>query len=231
MLLCWCAGLLLKSIGLSIGPPTGLSIGSCIGILLAIPRSMKPNEETTLLPIPPFVRLMESASAATTGTSTERDLAQSFATFRWWVDERLRRVMDVTIALSVIICGLPIWLVCAVAIWWSDPGPVLFRQTRIGLRGRPFEMFKFRSMYCQAEQCRAAVTNMHGAQAVTFKSKHDPRIFPSAGYYVDSVSMRFLKYGMCCAVIWRLLVRVQPSPKRSRNTRLTTVNGCMCYQV
>lgn len=82
--------------------------------------------------------------------------------------------MDISGALI----GLGILLVflipVSLLIVLNDPGPVFFRQTRIGLHGKPFKMWKFRSMVINAEKMKHLVENqMHGP---LFKNKHDPRI-------------------------------------------------------
>ena len=63
-----------------------------------------------------------------------------------------KRAVDLVIAVTCLVALLPIYVVVAVAIWLESGSPVLFRQERAGLRGRPFLMFKFRSMVANAEQ-------------------------------------------------------------------------------
>jgi lipopolysaccharide/colanic/teichoic acid biosynthesis glycosyltransferase len=59
---------------------------------------------------------------------------------------RAKRAIDLVIAGALLALTSPIWLAIAVAIKVSSPGPILFRQERIGLNGQPFTMLKFRSM-------------------------------------------------------------------------------------
>jgi lipopolysaccharide/colanic/teichoic acid biosynthesis glycosyltransferase len=59
---------------------------------------------------------------------------------------RIKRLIDVTGAGALLVIAAPVWLVVAGLIKASSPGPVLFRQQRVGLNGRPFTMLKFRSM-------------------------------------------------------------------------------------
>lgn len=58
-----------------------------------------------------------------------------------------KRGIDIAVALTTLILHIPLLLVVAVAIKLDSPGPILFRQRRIGLDGRPFELLKFRTMY------------------------------------------------------------------------------------
>jgi lipopolysaccharide/colanic/teichoic acid biosynthesis glycosyltransferase len=63
----------------------------------------------------------------------------------------LKRLIDIFGSLSGLLLLVPLYLVIAVFIKCESPGPVLYRQTRIGLRGFPFVLLKFRSMYHNAE--------------------------------------------------------------------------------
>ncbi|WP_162308113.1 sugar transferase [Segeticoccus rhizosphaerae] len=83
------------------------------------------------------------------------------------------RVMSVLISLLI----LPVALVVALAIKVDSRGPVFFRQDRIGARGEPFEMFKFRSMVVDAEARLADVSAQgNDGNGVLFKQRNDPRV-------------------------------------------------------
>jgi lipopolysaccharide/colanic/teichoic acid biosynthesis glycosyltransferase len=60
----------------------------------------------------------------------------------------------------------------------SDPGPVFFRQARVGHEGRVFKVWKFRTMYVDAEERRAALLDQNESDGQLFKIRNDPRIFP-----------------------------------------------------
>jgi len=64
----------------------------------------------------------------------------------------LKRVFDIAVALIALAVLWPLLLVVALAIRLDSPGPALFRQTRVGVEGRPFSMLKFRSMVVDAER-------------------------------------------------------------------------------
>ena len=70
----------------------------------------------------------------------------------------------------------PVMLSAAVAVKISSRGPVLFRQTRIGVDGREFTMIKFRSMVADAERRRGEVAHLNQAHGLLFKVKGDPRV-------------------------------------------------------
>jgi lipopolysaccharide/colanic/teichoic acid biosynthesis glycosyltransferase len=76
----------------------------------------------------------------------EIDSARKRATAR----ESLKRALDIVLSLAVLVVFSPVFLVIAAIIKLTSPGPVLFRQDRIGQMAKPFEMLKFRSMHAQA---------------------------------------------------------------------------------
>jgi exopolysaccharide biosynthesis polyprenyl glycosylphosphotransferase len=87
-----------------------------------------------------------------------------------------RRIMDVGLAALLTLLTLPIMVAAAALIKLTSPGPVLFRQERCGLNGRPFIMYKFRSMVNNAEQARFELEALNEMDGPVFKSSRDPRI-------------------------------------------------------
>ncbi|MGB7373886.1 WecB/TagA/CpsF family glycosyltransferase [Pontixanthobacter sp.] len=87
-----------------------------------------------------------------------------------------KRALDIAVASLAIALLLPIIVAVAVAIKLEDRGPVLFRQFRIGENGRSFPMYKFRSMYTDAEKRRAALLKDSEREGICFKMRNDPRI-------------------------------------------------------
>ena len=87
-----------------------------------------------------------------------------------------KRILDVALAAILLAVLAPILLVVSVAIWLDDRGPVLFRQTRVGLHGRPFTMVKFRTMVPDAELRLAELALLNEITGHAFKVASDPRI-------------------------------------------------------
>ncbi|WP_245714561.1 sugar transferase [Micromonospora inyonensis] len=83
---------------------------------------------------------------------------------------------------------VPAFLAIAVAIRVSDPGPVFFRQPRVGHEGRTFRVWKFRTMYVDAEDRLAALVDRNETDGMLFKIKEDPRVFP-VGRFLRASSM------------------------------------------
>jgi exopolysaccharide biosynthesis polyprenyl glycosylphosphotransferase len=72
----------------------------------------------------------------------------------------------------------PVFLVIALAIKFSSPGPVFFRQKRSGINGSPFTIFKFRTMNTNAEQFKHELEAMNEMSGPVFKVTNDPRVTP-----------------------------------------------------
>ncbi|MBT2489634.1 exopolysaccharide biosynthesis polyprenyl glycosylphosphotransferase [Streptomyces sp. ISL-96] len=89
-----------------------------------------------------------------------------------------KRVLDIVVALLALILLSPIVLVAACAIKLSSAGPVFYLQERAGRDGKPFRMFKFRSMCLDAERQRSAYLELNECAGPIFKIRHDPRVTP-----------------------------------------------------
>jgi len=90
----------------------------------------------------------------------------------------IKRLMDITIASLAIIFTSPLMLATALFVKLSSPGPVFFKQVRLGYRKRPFTVYKFRTMYEDAEQRVAELEAQSETGGAAFKMRHDPRITP-----------------------------------------------------
>jgi exopolysaccharide biosynthesis polyprenyl glycosylphosphotransferase len=87
-------------------------------------------------------------------------------------------LLDVLGAVALLVLCSPLILVAALAVRFSSPGPVLFRQQRSGLNGRPFTMYKFRTMVTDAEQRQHELAAFNEMSGPVFKVSNDPRITP-----------------------------------------------------
>jgi exopolysaccharide biosynthesis polyprenyl glycosylphosphotransferase len=89
-----------------------------------------------------------------------------------------KRVLDVIVAfVGLMLAALPM-LCIALIIRLTSPGPILFRQARVGKGGRLFTSYKFRSMYMDAEDRLAEVRHLNQADGPIFKIRQDPRMTP-----------------------------------------------------
>jgi exopolysaccharide biosynthesis polyprenyl glycosylphosphotransferase len=94
----------------------------------------------------------------------------------------VKRCFDVAVTTTLALLALPLIALCALAIKLESPGPVFFRQRRVGRHGHPFELVKFRSMHAGADhdevKSQLADLNMHraGGDPRMFKMRRDPRV-------------------------------------------------------
>ena len=96
-----------------------------------------------------------------------------------WFAYALKRFVDIVFSVAALIVLAPLFLVLAVIIKLTSPGPVFFVQPRVGRYGKTFTFYKFRSMYEDAEARKAALMSRNeSADGVIFKMADDPRITP-----------------------------------------------------
>jgi len=89
-----------------------------------------------------------------------------------------KQAIDFAGALAMLVLLSPVLLLCALAVKFNSTGPVLFCQKRSGINGRPFTMYKFRSMGTNAEQRKHELAAMNEMSGPVFKVSNDPRITP-----------------------------------------------------
>jgi lipopolysaccharide/colanic/teichoic acid biosynthesis glycosyltransferase len=126
---------------------------------LPSPASIRLEEELTLSPADPYQLAREVDCSADKPVQ--------------WM---LKRCLDYSLGLLALLLFLPVLAVIAVAIKLDSPGPILFKQKRIGLHGRQFEMFKFRSMYTDAEVRLEKLLALNESGSGMFKMANDPRV-------------------------------------------------------
>ena len=90
-----------------------------------------------------------------------------------WV---VKRTFDIVVSGAVVVVGLPLWLAIAAAIKLDSPGPVLYRDPRIGLGERSFRMLKFRTMRTGAADLQPELERSNEASGALFKIREDPRV-------------------------------------------------------
>jgi exopolysaccharide biosynthesis polyprenyl glycosylphosphotransferase len=93
-----------------------------------------------------------------------------------WHYENVKRAVDIAGALAGILLAAPVMALIALAVKLDTPGPILFRQTRVGRHGRLFQMLKFRSMCVGAEEKLEELRAKNEASGAMFKMRSDPRV-------------------------------------------------------
>lgn len=100
----------------------------------------------------------------------------------------VKRVMDIVCSDFALIVLSPILLITAVAIKLESPGPVVFVQKRVGINGKEFNMYKFRSMCIDAEEKLKKLKHKNETEGPTFKMQEDPRI-TKVGHFIRKYSI------------------------------------------
>jgi exopolysaccharide biosynthesis polyprenyl glycosylphosphotransferase len=90
-----------------------------------------------------------------------------------WV---LKRSFDLLVSFLVFVVGLPFWIAIAVAIKLESRGPILYRDRRVGLNEREFDMVKFRTMRADAPKLQKRLEAENEAEGALFKLRDDPRV-------------------------------------------------------
>jgi len=104
-----------------------------------------------------------------------------------------KRALDVVLSAALLVPAAPIIAACAALVWLFSPGPVIFRQLREGRRGRPFTLFKLRTMRVDAEQALQDVLARDPAaraEWAQYRRLHkDPRLVPVVGRWLRRRSL------------------------------------------
>lgn len=145
------------------------------------------------------------AFGATSNEVAEFDVGSSFRStlFTGARYKGLKRTLDILAAGAGLIMLLPVFLLVAAGVWLSNPGPVFYRQKRIGQGGQPFMVVKFRSMVVDSAACLeqhlASCAEARREWAETRKLKNDPRV-TTIGHFLRKSSLDELPQ------LWNVLV-------------------------
>ncbi len=101
----------------------------------------------------------------------------------------LKRTMDIVGAIVGLILTGILFIFVAPVIKLSSPGPIFFGQERVGKNGRKFKLYKFRSMYVDAEERKAKMMAENEVQGPMFKIEDDPRIVKGVGRFIRQTSI------------------------------------------
>lgn len=99
-----------------------------------------------------------------------------------------KQVFDLVVTTAALLLISPLMLAIALAIRITSRGPAIFSQNRVGLNGRIFKMYKFRSMYVNAEELKPELAHLNEMSGPVFKIKDDPRVTP-VGKFLRKTSL------------------------------------------
>ena len=140
----------------------------------------------------------------------------------------LKRAFDVALAACALVLLSPLMAGIALAIRLTSPGPVLFKQTRCGLGGRRFMLYKFRSMTNNAEQLKAELHQLNDLMGLPSSCATILASLPWAVGCAASALMNCHSCGTSCAVICPSSDRARPFPLRSISTNRGSAAACAC---
>ncbi|WKN29120.1 sugar transferase [Apilactobacillus kunkeei] len=88
----------------------------------------------------------------------------------------VKRLFDIAASLFALLITLPLTLVVSLCIYLDDRGPIFYTQERIGKNGKPFKIYKFRSMCQNADDKKKELTEQNEVNGAMFKMSNDPRV-------------------------------------------------------
>ena len=91
-------------------------------------------------------------------------------------DLAVKKFMDINVSVILLFLLSPLMIIIGLAIKMSSKGPIIYRQARVGLRGRQFDLYKFRTMIADADKKRMDLESKNEMDGPVFKIKEDPRI-------------------------------------------------------
>jgi len=112
------------------------------------------------------------------GLATSQGFERFWLPPRPWLNysQTVKPVLDTVLAVLLLVATLPFWIAIAVAVKLDSPGPAFHVQDRLGLNGRRFRFYKFRSMYLDAERRQQELTALNEMDGPVFKIRNDPRV-------------------------------------------------------
>lgn len=118
---------------------------------------------------------MENLVVENIGNYTVLTTSNSVMSFKQKI---IKRTMDIVVSIFGIIIMCILFVIFAPIIYIQSPGPIFFAQTRVGKNGRYFKIYKFRSMYVDAEERKKELAEQNKMQGLMFKIDNDPRVTP-----------------------------------------------------
>lgn len=100
----------------------------------------------------------------------------------------IKRAIDILCSIPGLLVTLLLTIILGPIIYIQSPGPIFFKQTRVGRNGRKFKMYKFRSMYMDAEERKKELMAQNKMSGLMFKMDNDPRITP-IGRFIRKTSL------------------------------------------
>lgn len=148
------------------------------------------------------------------------------------VYEFFKRFVDIVVAVLGLTCGLPIFIIIALLIMADDFGNPFFMQERIGKDGKAFNMFKFRTMFVNADEQKVDLMGENEYESVHFKISNDPRI-TKVGRFLRKTSLDELPQILNVLIGNMTIIGPRPFVRSEQeqlpSDRLLVKPGLSCY--
>ena len=131
---------------------------------------------------------MDSVNKMTIQSSVDRSNMRAVYEKKSFIYKALKRIFDIVLSGIALICLSPIFVITAIAIKLEDGGPAFFTQQRAGKDMKTFKMYKFRSMYVNADEKLKELLKENEQTGHAFKIKNDPRI-TKVGKFIRKTSI------------------------------------------
>ena len=131
---------------------------------------------------------MDSVNKMTIRSSVDRSNMRAVYEKKSFIYKALKRIFDIVLSGIALICLSPIFVITAIAIKLEDGGPAFFTQQRAGKDMKTFKMYKFRSMYVNADEKLKELLKDNEQTGHAFKIKNDPRI-TKVGKFIRKTSI------------------------------------------
>jgi len=152
----------------------------CMPVNNTVCNAQKVIEEAEQIGVNVHIMQEEFYSFRTTSEFENNTFDNTFITHQTtstkYVGLKLKEVFDIFFSAVILVMTIPLMFVITLLIYAEDKGPIFFKQERIGLNGRRFICFKFRSMVVDAEQQLEKLKDKNESDGPTFKIENDPRI-------------------------------------------------------
>ncbi|BCW97755.1 MAG: hypothetical protein KatS3mg024_0582 [Armatimonadota bacterium] len=125
-------------------------------------------------------RFLQHLAAQGAGSGGLVVVTPAGVSFVHWLNDALyvffKRALDIVLSLCALVVLTPLFTIIAIAIYVDSPGPIFYRQERLGLGRRPFRLIKFRSMCVNADEVLKRNEALRKEFEELYKLKHDPRV-------------------------------------------------------
>ena len=152
-------------------------------------RSMNTSLEKYLINLNKKILIIsdESMQFSNNFIYREESLDQKYLTYfnndiQYGAKYILKRVMDIFISIAALIISIPLIVFISTLILIKDGKPILIKQNRVGLHGKQFKMYKFRSMLNNSHLQRDSLQELNKGKGPLFKIENDPRIIPGVNF-------------------------------------------------